>query len=237
MTCFGISFKHARISRWFRSLYTSACCSDDLTDWNHDPNVDHRHPHPSNTNALAFNSPRSERNDAKVCLDTESSPCGDRPNSSSWTDRRMSQIPTPPNSPPTSNSDYFAYAPSGPRIPAPLEMRKDQPLPTTSSCTPSPERTGDTSANPSNKRGPWILPIIDEALLVLDTPQPCKYEGVLFGNSIESSLILRIEGRGRFCCPLSYFNRQDTALLRWKLGFLLSQDEWDDIRKHGFVWH
>lgn len=159
MDCFGIEFEHIMIPRWLRRLYTSACGSDDLTDWDHSPDCDDRRLYSSwNANVLASNAPRSERNDAKMYLDTEPSSCGYRPNSSGGIDRKMPQIPTPPNSPQTPDSVCLAYAPSWPRMPALLEMRKDQPLPTTTSCTPSPEGTGDTSVIPSNSK--WFQAIL-----------------------------------------------------------------------------
>lgn len=74
-------------------------------------------------------------------------------------------------------------------------------------------------------------------MLVLDIFQSNKYEDIIFGIFIEPSLMLRIKDRDRFCFPVSYFNRQDQTPLRWKLGFLLSQDEWVNISQHGFVWH
>ncbi|OJJ65618.1 hypothetical protein ASPBRDRAFT_70290 [Aspergillus brasiliensis CBS 101740] len=201
MICFGIA-GHAIIPRWLRNLYTSACDSDDLTEWDNGPGYDHRRLYsPWNGNGLASHDPRSARNDTRIYLDTEPSPCGEyRPNSPDWTNNEMPQIPTPPNSQQTPDSAYLACAPARSQTPALPEIRKDQPLPKAYSSRLRPKRIGDTrypsTKSTSREQGPWNLPVIDEAMLVLGTSQSCKYEGVLFGNSIESSLILRIEGYG-----------------------------------------
>ncbi|RDH26982.1 hypothetical protein BDQ94DRAFT_154716 [Aspergillus welwitschiae] len=156
-------------------------------------------------NVLASHDPRSERNDSRIYLDTEPTPCGEyRLNSPGWTDNKTLQIPNPPNSPQTPDSAYLACAPAMPQTPVLLEIRKDQPLPRALFSRLKSKRMGDTrppsTRSTSREQGPWDLLVVDEAMLVLDMFQSCKYEGVLFGNSIEPSLIIRIEGRGRSCC-------------------------------------
>lgn len=154
MTCFGIA-GYTMIPRWLRSLYTSACGSHDLTDWDYGPNDNHRGSYspPKDVNVPISSVMQGERNDTKIYLGTEPSFCGGyRPNSPGWTDRKMPEFPTPPNSPQAPDSAYLAKAPARPQTPELPEIRMDQPLPTASSCAPSPEGTGDTSVIPSNSK-------------------------------------------------------------------------------------
>lgn len=72
------------IPRWLRSLYTSACDSHDLTNWDYSPNDNYRGSYSplKDINIPISSVMQGEQNDTKIYLDTEPSVCrGYQPNS------------------------------------------------------------------------------------------------------------------------------------------------------------